>query len=302
MQQKQKIIFVINPISGDLDKSLLEEEIRCFADSENFWFHIYRTTGTNDSIKISELIKTHTPDIVVAAGGDGTCNMVGQLLLNSSIRMGVLPSGSANGLAMELCIPAPIKKALQTIIHGSPKPIDVIRINKNYISLHLSDIGVNAKVVQRFQKDTVRGFWGYGKHLIAELMDAKPIKFSLILDGREISKSAYMIVLANASQYGTGANINPKGKPGDGVFEVVLIRAHSIGHLLRMIIPFFTKSIDQLDYIEVYSCKKAILKTNKNQVVQIDGEVIGSIKEVEAEIIEKAVQVMVPQYALTDNT
>ncbi len=294
IKKKQKLIFVVNPISGDLDKDIVEDHIRRYAEQEDFWAHVYYTTGESDDAAIRELIKKIEPDKVVAAGGDGTCNMVGKLLLNSPIKMGILPVGSANGLATELCIPNKIKEALKTVVHGIVKAIDVIRVNGNYISLHLSDIGLNANAVQRFQKDTVRGFWGYGKHLMGELMAAKPLKFKIVIDGQEILKSAYMVVLANASQYGTGAKINPKGKLDDGVFEIVLVRAYSIRHLLGMIVPLFTKTIHQLDYIDVYSCKSVRIETPKKEIVQVDGEVIGSMNVINANILENALQVMVP--------
>ncbi len=294
IKKKEKIIFVVNPISGNMDKDTLENQIREYTKQEDFQVHVYNTTGKSDEVAVEELINKLKPDIVVAAGGDGTCNMVGKLLLNTSIKMGILPVGSANGLAMELGIPNQMQEALKTVVHGSTKAIDVIRVNDQHISLHLSDIGVNANVVQRFQKDTVRGFWGYGKHLLSELMAAKPLKFKLLIDGQEILKSAYMVVLANASRYGTGAIINPKGKPDDGVFEIVLVRAYSIRHLLGMIVPLFNKTIHQLDYIDVFSAKSVRIETPKKEIVQVDGEVIGSMNLINASIIENALQVMVP--------
>ncbi len=294
IKKEDKIIFVVNPISGDLDKTNLENQIRAYAKQEDFQVHIYYTTGESDDVTIRELIQEIEPDKVVAAGGDGTCNMVGKLLLNTPIKMGILPVGSANGLAMELGISNQIQEALKTVIYGSTKAIDVIRVNDKHISLHLSDIGVNANTVQRFQKDTVRGFWGYGKHLLSELMAAKPLKFKIVIEGQEILKSAYMVVLANASRYGTGAIINPKGKPDDGVFEIVLVRAYSIRHLLGMIVPLFNKTIHQLDYIDVFGCKSVQIETPQKEIVQVDGEVIGSEKVINANILENALHVLVP--------
>ena len=41
-----------------------------------------------------------------------------------------------------------------------------------------------------------------------------------------------MVVLANASKYGTGAVINPEGDLYDGLFEVVIIRRLAISELV----------------------------------------------------------------------
>lgn len=291
---QQKILFVINPISGDIDKNHLKDRIQFFAAKQNFSYRIFYTTGENDPALIKEIISEFKPTKVISVGGDGTCNLVGKILLNSTIQMGIIPLGSANGLAKELMIPQTLDEALQIVVDGTPKTIDVLKVNEDYISLHLSDIGVNAKVVARFEKDNVRGFWGYAKHFIKELQVAKPLKFKLIMENQCLYKKAYMVVLANASNYGTGASINPEGKLDDGQFEVVLIRPYSFWQTIKMVIPFFTRKLHLLDYVSIYNCKKVKIINHKKQIVQVDGEVIGRLEEVNVEIIPQSLQVLAP--------
>ncbi len=84
--------------------------------------------------------------------------------------------------------------------------------------MHLSDIGVNAKIVDKFDKGNLRGILGYGKYFMEELKNAKPAKFKIISSNKSRKKKAYMIIFANAAQYGTGAVINPLSKLDDGLF------------------------------------------------------------------------------------
>jgi diacylglycerol kinase family enzyme len=288
------ILFVINPISGDVDKSNLESAIEGHFQGQQATFKIFYTTGENDIENLSTLIKEITPGKVVAVGGDGTCNMVGNVLLKSKIPMGILPLGSANGLAKELQIPQQVTEALKVITDGKPKPIDTLLLNQKYLSLHLSDIGMNAQVVERFEKDSGRGFWGYARSFFKEVGDAKPLPFKLQSDTKTIVKTAHMVVIANASRYGTGAVINPKGKIDDGFFEVIFVRPYSTWHLLRMIIPFYTRRIHTLPYIDTFSCKKAVIRNFQKQVIQVDGEVIGRNQEVVVEIMPQSLLVLVP--------
>ena len=52
---KKNIIFVVNPISGDLDKSDLIEAVQEFATTNHFDLEVYETTGKNDQKEIQSL-------------------------------------------------------------------------------------------------------------------------------------------------------------------------------------------------------------------------------------------------------
>lgn len=296
LSKPQKILFVINPISGDIDKNYLQEKIEALAAKKQFAFEIQFTKGKNDQRLITEAIRKFAPGKVVAVGGDGTCNLVAKILMNRNILMGIIPLGSANGLAKELQIPQNLDEAMKTIIADKSKAIDLVIINQKHVSLHLADIGINAQVVKRFERDHIRGFAGYAKHFIQELFAARPLKFKVTLDGRKIIKKAYMVVIANATKYGTGAIINPKGSISDGKFEIILIRPYSVWHLFQMVIPFFTRKIHELDYIKSYSGQKATIHNYGKKELQIDGEVIGRLKEINVEINPHALEILVSEY------
>lgn len=51
---------------------------------------------------------------------------------------------------------------------------------------------------------------------------------------REIKTSAAMVVIANATKYGTGFEINPNGKLDDDVFEVILIKEYAVMEILKI--------------------------------------------------------------------
>jgi len=290
----KNILFVINPISGDIDKENLENEINEFMTEHLQQVDFYYTSGENDPEKISAKIEKTGAKKIVAVGGDGTCNMVAQILINKNLELGILPQGSANGMAKELELPNNINDNLNIILKGNIKAIDVLRFSNQRISLHLSDIGFNAKVIERFEKGETRGFLGYGKHFFDELGRVKPSKFKLEIDDKIIKKKAIMIVIANATKYGTGAIVNPKGKVDDGKFEVIVFRPQKFTQFLKMAIPFFTRQIHQLEFVDFYSCKKVKIYNYEKQKLQIDGEILGQPEHVCVEILPHSLQVLVP--------
>lgn len=290
----EMILFVSNPISGDIDKEDLKKKIRDFMQSQHRSVKFYDTTGKNDKENILNAIKNYNPSTVVAIGGDGTCNLVAQALLNKQIKMGIIPLGSANGLATELNLPKKPEENLSLIMSGKSKNIDVLRINNNYISVHLSDIGFNAQIIKTYEEGETRGLTGYIKSFVDELGEANPANFEIVCGNNIINTNAFMIVIANATKFGTGALINPTGKIDDGYFEIVIVKPQNFINFLQMIIPFYTGRIQTLDFVEIYTCKKVKIINYGRKDLQIDGEIIDQPKLIDVEIMPRSLEIIIP--------
>lgn len=295
MSDSSKILFVINPISGDTDKQYLLEEIDKTFPETLYQYTVYYTTGENDKEEISKKITSFHPDIVAVAGGDGTCNLVAQIIKNTSITLGIIPVGSANGLATELDIDPDIKEALKTIKRNTVKAIDILSVNRKYISIHLCDLGFNARVVRRFAKENTRGFIGYIRAFFREFSSVKASNFSFVINKKTILRhKAYMVVLANATKFGTGAIINPIGKPDDGIFELCIIKPFPLWFIFHLLIASFLGNLHKIKYTQIIHCKHLEIDNSQNEIFQVDGEAIDSIKKIEVEIIPKALRVIYP--------
>ncbi|WP_297097467.1 diacylglycerol kinase family protein [uncultured Draconibacterium sp.] len=291
---EEKLLFVINPISGDIEKDNLQDEIRRFMREYNQAVEFFYTTGENDKQKISAKIEEFQPSTVIAVGGDGTINLVAQTVINKPIKMGILPMGSANGMASELDLPKTVEENLKLIAKGKSKKIDVLQINDEHICLHLSDIGFNAQLISTYEKSDSRGLLGYTKSFIEEFGNATPAAFEITMEDTTVSQKAFMVVLANASQFGTGAVINPEGKPDDGYFELVILRPQNVSDFLEMLVPFYTRQIHRLDFVDTYKCKKVTIKNPERQNLQIDGEIMGQPLQINVEILPRCVEMIIP--------
>jgi diacylglycerol kinase (ATP) len=283
-----RLLFVINPNSGGKKKAdpgtMVENYFR--ERSENI--RIFLLNGQDT---LHHQIKQFRPDCVVAVGGDGTVKMVAEQLLNSPIIMGILPAGSANGMATELCIPPDWEQALAIILKGTVKEIDVIRINGKDICIHLGDIGLNALLVRNFEQRGIRGKLGYALASAKTFWQRQRLDIQIENKTLQVSRKAFMIVLANARMYGTGACINPDGNLSDGFFEVVILRQLSILELFKMIVrrrPFDPRKT------EIIQADNVTISTRKKAHFQIDGEYLGKIKQVNANILPKALKLIIP--------
>lgn len=273
----RKILFVVNPKSGP-GKQSWETLIKEYLENMgiNFEFVILNKDLTPEVL--AEKIKKFDPERIVAVGGDGTIRFLAEQLAGLNIPLGIIPGGSANGLAKELLIPVEYEKALDLALNGTPKPIDLIRIN-NEICIHLSDIGINALIIRQFEHGQKRGMLGYLKALVKAMWRKTLIKVSIQLDDKTIQRKAYMIVIANATKYGTGATINPIGKIDDGLFEIVIVQRLALVELFKMLVTH--KPFDPAN-IEVFSTSKVKLVARHRYYFQVDGEYRGRVREAEA--------------------
>ncbi len=291
VESRTKVLFVINPKSGTARENTLRELISEQAESQDFDFQIYNMTG-NDEGRIRTEIKRFNPSIVAAAGGDGTMKMMAGVLANTKTILAIIPYGSANGMAKELQIPD-IDFALELLSQGKKKKIDLIEIN-NVICIHLADVGLNARVVKRFEKDPKRGKLTYAKHLFGEMFFLKSYRFQITYDDKIIRRKGVSITFANATKYGTGAVINPHGIIDDGKFELVIVKPFPRIKLLSIAWKMFVGRLHTSDYVEIIPCSNATVISNRKTTLQVDGEVIGKVKEINLSVMPKALTVLVP--------
>lgn len=288
------ILFVVNPISGGKQKKDFQDAIKKYFEELAHKIEIFLLTGKNDAQELQKKIEQLKPQTVVAVGGDGTVSMVAKKLLGTDMKLGILPAGSANGMARELEIPINVEEALAIVEKGKVRRADVLCIN-NQICLHLSDIGLNARLVKYFEQENLRGKLGYAKVALKVLFNKQNIRVFIKCKDSEIKRDAFMVVLANASKYGTGAVINPIGDLYDGLFEVVVIRHLGLGTLLKL--WFSPRSLNSKK-IEVIQATSVHIHTNKKVHFQIDGEYIGKVHHVDARILPAQLNILLPESSL----
>jgi diacylglycerol kinase (ATP) len=288
----QKILFVINPNSGAKTKQDYKAQIQEFFKSLPHTIEFHLLDDKNGAPTLLQSIEAFKPQKIAAVGGDGTVTMVAKEIIGTPMQMGIVPAGSANGMAKELAYPTAINDVLNVIVNGDVKSADVIKIDNNDICLHLSDIGLNARLIKYFEEGNMRGKLGYAKVALKVLWKRQQMQVAIQSTGKLLKRNAFMVVLANASKYGTGAVINPEGDLYDGLFEVVIIRRLAIFEILKMWFkpkPFNRKNI------EVYKARSVHIVTNHKVHFQVDGEYKGKVKKVDAEVMPGQLNLILPK-------
>ena len=290
--EKEKIVFIVNPVSGtgkrDNALNLIREKL-----SDRYDYKIVTTKFPGEATEIVNAYHKQGYTKVIAVGGDGTVNEVAKAVAGTALEMGILPTGSGNGLARHLHIPMNITKAIEVINNGNVINIDNGLIN-NHVFFCTSGVGFDALIGNRFAEASTRGLSTYAKVTIKEYFNYKEQQYTIAVNGQTLERSAFMVTFANASQYGNNAYIAPKADTSDGMMDIVIVRKFPLYIAPIFAIRMFTKLITGSKYVETIRAKEAILYRKEAGYLHYDGEPGSMGAELKVSIVHASVRMMVP--------
>lgn len=288
----QKILFIINPISGASSKAALPKLIHTRLNSKWYQPEIVFTDYAGQGKEIAlNAVKTGINKII-AVGGDGTINEIAQTLIGTTGVLGIIPAGSGNGLARHLGIPMDQQKAIELLNNHREICIDSATINGKYFFC-TAGLGFDAHIGDVFAKKTHRGIKGYITSTIKEFLNYPPETYRLIIDGKTIERTAFLITFANAAQYGNNAFISPEASIQDGLLDVCILRPFKSIYSLGIAMSLFTKKINRSKYMEIIRCERLTVQREKPGVAHADGEPLYMGEELKIEITKGCLKVIV---------
>jgi diacylglycerol kinase (ATP) len=290
---KKKIAFIVNPISGGINKQEFPSLIGRYLDRNQFDVEINFTRSTEHNIQLAKDAVAQKKDIVVAVGGDGTINNVAKHLIGTGILFGIIPQGSGNGLARHLRLPLDTRKALHVINKLHRKNIDTGMANDQFF-INVAGAGFDAHVSWMFANAPKRGFWSYTKITLNEFTNYKPQSYELIVDGASVTKDAFIICVANGSQYGNNAFIAPQANLDDGLFDISIMKPFKTHQMPIIGLEMFLKKYNNSRYVDVLRGSDVIIKRAEAGVFNIDGEPVMMDKDVHIKILPESLKIIVP--------
>ena len=290
---KMKVLFIINPKAGGVNHEDTILTIQDLVKKKGFDGQFYLTTGEKDEDNIRSSVDKIGPDRVVVGGGDGTLQMVAKNLIPYALPMGILPLGSANGLATALEIPKdPIEAAEKVLTSTRIRPMDMLKFNDEHLCIHLSDIGANALMVKKYAESGDRGLLGYAKHLLSAVQETSMYHVTIRTPEETFKKEGFMMAFANAHKYGTGVQIS-EGSVSDGKFEICNVEQVTLDEAIKAGLTILNVFVDNDMFSDVITCRAAEIIADKKVHFQIDGEYMGQTDHLKIEIVPAALKLLV---------
>jgi diacylglycerol kinase family enzyme len=288
MTERQKYLFVINPVAGGSNKSEITDLIE-----EVLWGkkpHIWWTEVGNEK-EFRRYVNPKEYDALVAIGGDGTVKMVAEALVGTEVPLGIVPMGSGNGLAKDLGLSLIPEEALLQIVQGKPIPLDAVKIN-GQLSFHIGDTGLNALIVEKYAEGNFRTLGAYALQLLKFYFSHGPTLVRVHINGALVyAGEALMVAFCNGRQYGSNLIINPLGDVSDGVFEVVVLKPFSKTVGPSLYLELMNGEIDP-EYFLHFPAISCNVELETDWPFQVDGEYIAKTREYNAEMIPGIIHIL----------
>jgi diacylglycerol kinase (ATP) len=292
---KSNILFIINPISGGKQKKNIPALIDIHLDKTRFNANFSFTEYVGHAAEIAAEASSKNFDIVVAVGGDGTINEVASKVMEQGKILGILPFGSGNGLSRFLKIPMNTVKAIQVINDLNVMKMDTATFNgKRYFNM--AGMGFDAHISSIFAGNKKRGLSGYVKLGLKEMLNYKPATYTIIVDGQSFKRKAFVVSIANSSQYGNNTYISPEASVSDGLLDVCIVKSFPLILLPKLAYVMLRAKTHESDMVEIIRGKDIQILRPQEAAIHIDGEPFIMGKEITISVNPLSLNIITPYY------
>jgi diacylglycerol kinase (ATP) len=289
---KRKALFIINPVSGGKKKDGVPELIQENLDTTIFEADTMFSKGVAHAREIARNAAGKY-EIIVAVGGDGTVNEVASAIAGTDTILGIIPYGSGNGLSRFLGIPMNVEGAFKTFNEGRTISIDAAKMNGQWF-FNMAGMGFDAHISHVFAHGSKkRGFFSYFKSSLQEIAKYKSKSYQIEIDGVKRNCEAFMLSMANSSQYGNNAHVSPHASVQDGLLDVCIIKPFPLWRFPEMGLRMFTKTADSSKYVEIIKGKQIHIIRKDEGPIHLDGEPQVAGTDIKINIVPGALRVIV---------
>jgi diacylglycerol kinase (ATP) len=233
-------------------------------------------------------------DLVILAGGDGTMNAAADALAESSLPLGILPTGTGNDLARTLGIPTVLSEAAAVIGDDDRRQIDLGRVNDKHF-FNVASIGLSAELPRHHTAERKRRFWIFA--YVLSVRDAyrttRPFRARLRCDGREVRLRAIQISIGNGRHYGGGMTIAEDAAIDDARLHVSCLRPQSFWRLMALFPALRRGRLEHQQAVLLLRGREIEVKTRRPMPINTDGE-ITTQTPARFVVVPKAITVLAP--------
>jgi YegS/Rv2252/BmrU family lipid kinase len=235
---------------------------------------------------------------IVAAGGDGTVNAVASALVGTQATLGVIPLGTLNHFAKDAGIPLDLDAAVETIINGATKLVDVGELNGR-LFINNSSLGLYPAIVQERCEHQRRGLskWiAFARAVYTVMRRAPSFHASLHADGKyDGTDRTPFIFVGNNAYETTGLAIGERRELDGGKLWVCSAPGAGRAALIEVAIRALLGRASPGE-LKVVEAEELWVQPRKNRHVKVanDGEVFSVSPPLHYRIRPQALRVIVP--------
>lgn len=235
---------------------------------------------------------------VAVAGGDGTVLEVVSVLVEGEAALGLIPVGTGNQLAANLGVPKRLGKAIDTLVAGRVRTIDVGMIDGRSFTC-IAGAGFDAEVVRPGSR--VKRWFGYLAYVHAAASAAlapRAVNLRVVVDGRESRFTAMGVEISNmpgltAPGLFRPVRLIPDGRADDGLLDVCVFAADTTRGFLSVLASILMRRYGKNPRLRYLRGREILVEADPPLPTQADGERLGTTPFT-ARVRPAALHVLVP--------
>ncbi len=293
---------ILNPYANRWKARECKPEIESNFRRAGIDFVIQETEYSGHGIELARAAAEAGNTPLIAVGGDGTITEVVNGLLQATPPenypagpVGFLPVGTANDLTDVLEIPRDMNKAMQLIIDGQTRVIDIGTVNGHYFDNN-SAIGLEPMVsLENIRLTWLKGVVRYLTAAVLTILKKKSWHAQLKWDDGEYEGSLSLVSVGNTHRTGGVFYMTPSAKIDDGFLDFIYAPALSRIRLFQLLPKTQTGAHINEPEVKEHRTRRLTIRTNTPTPIQADGEVISTnATEITYEILPRALCVFSP--------
>lgn len=286
------LTLLVNPASAHGRTLKLLPRVEQALDERRIPFRVARTASLEDGVERA-LAAADLGEVPVVMSGDGLVGAIGGALAGGDTPLGVIPGGRGNDLARVLGIPEDPESAVEVLVAGHTRRIDVGEANGKRF-LCIASIGFDSEA-NRLANETefLRGSLVYAYAALRTLLGWKPVRFTLQAGQERHRLTGYSISVANSRAFGGGMFVAPDAELDDGEFDVISVGAVSKLRFVSNLPKVFKGTHVEEDEVRVFRAPRLELNASRPLPVYADGEHLTDLP-VSLRVLPRALDVLVP--------
>jgi YegS/Rv2252/BmrU family lipid kinase len=270
------VAVIINPIAGaaprpspDVRARVAAAAVAAHGDAAD----VFVTERPGHARELAKGAVARGARLIIAWGGDGTLNEAACALAFSDVPLGIVPSGSGNGLATELGISRVAERAIAQALSAAPRRIDLGEIGGR-LFVNLAGIGIDAYVAAQFDRGgpSARGLLAYARVTGRALFTYTAERYRIATSSQRLETRALLIGIANGTQFGNNARIAPAARLDDGLLDLVVVDETSRLRTLRHVPRLFNGKAALVPGYRSWRVDAATIECDRPMAFHVDGE------------------------------
>src|ERR1700761_3156488 len=290
-EERQPLALLVNPSSGGGRGLKLLPRVEAALDSARVPFRVVRTRGLEHGVERA-LQAVEAGELPVVLSGDGLIGAIGGAMAGAETPLGIIPGGRGNDLARVLGIPTEPEEAIEIVLAGHDRAIDVGEANGKPF-LGIASVGFDSDANRIANASRFRGNFVYAYAALRALVAWKPARFTIAIGEQHTRLEGYSVVVANNSAYGGGMYVAPDADLTDGEFDVVTIEKVGKLRFLSNLPKVFKGTHVRNDEVQVVRASHLSLSASRPFAVYADGEHLTDLPT-DLRVIPHALRVLVP--------